>query len=271
MVHPQIQTTVEDIFQSLKSQIENFYNSTKFTSDEFLNHEKVEISVVLNVLTMNQTSFSGELQISGIRPIYDSDYNSPTFRIKDDEVSFTYQESQPLEYMEGTPSNNLTGILSFYAFFALGMDYDSYSPKGGTPYFNKALNIANASQASGGGGWSATDKGRDNRYWLVFQVMDERFSDFRSSVYTYHRIGMDKFTQDGEATRKEILKSLKMLVEVHKNQPNSHLMQVYMTTKRQEIIGIFSKANTSEKNELYSIIEVVDIANVSRYKTKLGS
>ena len=80
---------------------------------------------------------------------------------------------------------------------------------------------------------------------------------------------MDKFTADSEKARAEILKGLENLVKVHKNSPNSYLLQVFLESKRQEIINIFSKATTAEKNKLYSIIQIIDIANLNKYKTQL--
>ncbi|MCB0736575.1 MAG: DUF4835 family protein [Bacteroidetes bacterium] len=268
VVHPSLQTTVEDIFESLESSITNFLNGTRFTEDEFEIDEKIELSVVLNITSMNQTNFSGDIQVAAVRPIYDHDYSSPMFRIKDDEVSFTFEQNAQIQYVEGTFTDNLSSILSFYALLALGIDYDSFEEMGGTSHFNKALQVANAAQ-SGGSGWAPSDKERDNRYWLIFQMLDERFKNLRKTFYTYHRDGLDQFTTDSEAARAIILTSLESLTKVHENSPNSYLLQIFMESKRQEIINIFSKATTTEKKKLYQIMGVIDIANVSKYKTQL--
>ena len=268
---PSVQLTTKDaIFKALKSSIENFVNGRRWTTHQFKQEERVEISMVFTIDNMpSQTSFKGSLQLVSSRPIFNSSYNSTMLRVKDDNIDFSYQEFQPLEFVEGAFTDNLTAILAFYVYMCLGIDYDSFSPMGGTTYYTKALDIANGAQTSGSSGWSATDKGRDNRYWLVFQMMDERFKSLREAYYSYHRLGMDSFTEDVEQGRAIVLKSLESLMEVHRNSPNSYLLQVFLESKRQEIISIFSKATTIEKNKLIKLMETIDIANSSKYRTSL--
>lgn len=269
VIHPQIQTTVEEIFESLEQSMENFLNNTKFSDVAYQSEEKIELSLVLNVTSMADMKFQGNLQIAVTRPVYDTDYLSQMLRIKDDDITFTYRQYEAVEYVEGSSTNNLSNIMAFYAFYALGVDYDSFTKLGGTTYYNKALNIANAAQSSGEPGWSSTAKGRDNRYFLVFQTLDERFKEMRLTNYTYHRKGLDLMTQDSETARSTILTSLQNLKKVHQNSPNSHLLQVFLESKRQEIINIFTKATTTEKKALYDLVQILDVANLSKYKTQL--
>ena len=269
---PQIQLTNKQVFQTMQKSIENFLNTNKFTTDKYKLDERIDLSVVITISKMiSQTEFAGNFQMVVSRPIYSSGYNSTTLRVYDEDLDFEFKEFEPLEYIQGAYTNNLTSVLAFYAYMALGIDGDSFAKLGGTQHYTTALNIANTAQTSSSSGWSATDKDRSNRYWLVFQMIDERFRPLREAYYGYHRLGMDKFTEDMEAGRAVVLENLESLMKVHRNSPNSFLLQVFVQTKRLEIIDIFSKANQTEKNRLLTLVESIDIANISKYREGLDS
>ena len=272
VLSPQVQLTNKDqLIQKLKTQIENFLSATKWTNDKYKPEERIEVSMVFTIEKItNQERFEGSLQLVSSRPIYGSGYNSTMLRVYDKTVDFTFREFEPLQYIDGAFTNNLTQVLAFYSYMILGMDFDSFSEFGGTSYLTKALEAANAAQSSEYGGWSATEKGRDNRYWLAFQMIDERFRPLRKTLYKYHRLGFDTFTENMETGRAMVLESLEDLLKVHKNSPNSYLLQVYMDAKRQEIIDLFKKANQTEKNRLITLIESIDIANVSKYRSGIS-
>lgn len=272
VLSPQIQLTNKQVFQTMQKSVENFLNTNKFTNEKFKLEERIDLSVVLTISKMpSQTEFAGNIQLVVSRPIYGSGYNSTILRIYDEDLDFSFKEFEPLEYIQGAFVNNLTSTLAFYAYMALGVDGDSFSQMGGTQYYNQALNIANTAQTSNSPGWSATDKDRSNRYWLAFQMIDERFRPLREAYYGYHRLGMDRFTEDMESGRATVLENLESLLKVHRNSPNSFLLQVFVQSKRLEIIDIFSKANQTEKNRLLTLVESIDIANISKYREGLNS
>ncbi|MGB0430648.1 MAG: DUF4835 family protein [Bacteroidia bacterium] len=269
---PQIQLTNKQIFETMEKAVNNFMNATRFTNDKFKMEEKINLSIVINLDKMEgQTVFEGSLQMVSSRPVFGTGYNTTLLRINDMDIKFEFKEFEPLQYIDGAFTSNLTSILAFYAYMCLGADYDSYSSLAGTNYYTKALNIANQAQTSGFPGWSATAKGRDNRYWLAFQMMDERFKPLRNTMFKYHRQGFDQFTENMETGRIAVLESLEDLLKVHKNQPNSFLLQVFLEAKRQEVIDLFGKANQTEKNRLLTLIETIDVANFSKYKEGLSS
>jgi len=272
IVSPKVQmTNKEALIGKLKTGIENFLSATKWTNDKYKPEERINVSIVFTIDEItNQTNFQGSMQLVSSRPVYGSGYNSTMLRVYDKNVDFTFREFEPLQYLDGAFTNNLTQVLAFYAYMVLGMDFDSYAEYGGTQYLTKALEVANTAQASEYGGWSATEKGRDNRYWLVFQMMDERFKPLRQTLYSYHRLGFDTFTENMQAGRTLVLEALERLLKVHKNSPNSYLLQVFMEAKRLEIINLFKNANQTEKNRLITLVESIDIANVSKYRTGIN-
>lgn len=272
IVSPKVQlTNKEALIGKLKTGIENFLTATKWTNDKYKPEERINVSIVFTIdKIVNQTNFEGSLQLVSSRPVYGSGYNTTILRVFDKSVDFTFREFEPLQYLDGAFTNNLTQVLAFYAYMVIGMDFDTYGQFGGTDYLTKALEVANTAQSSDRSGWSATEKGRDNRYWLVFQMMDERFRPLRKTLYSYHRLGFDTFTENMPAGRAIVLEGLEDLLKVHKNSPNSYLLQVFMEAKRVEIINLFKNANQTEKNRLIKLVESIDIANVSKYRSGIN-
>ena len=64
--------------------------------------------------------------------------------------------------------DNLTSILAFYAYFIIGMDYDSFPPSGGTAYFKEAQNVVTQAQSAPGKGWKSNESEREiDIGWLI--------------------------------------------------------------------------------------------------------
>lgn len=271
IVSPEVQlSNKEALFNTLKRQIENFVNGTVWTGDKFRQEERIRMSMVLQVSNVvNQTDFEASLQLVSSRPVYNSGYTTTMMRIKDDDVDFQFLEYEPLQYVEGSYTSNLSAVLAFYVYMALAIDYDSFGKNAGTPYYSKAMEIANLAQSGGRAGWAISDKGNDNRYWLVNQYLNNRFQSLRTAIYLYHRKGMDLFTTDMDKGRQNVLEAIKLLKKVYNNSPNSYAIQVFLESKRLEIINIFQNATSSQKKELVDVMEVIDIAKASTYRSKL--
>jgi len=171
----------------------------------------------------------------------------------------------PNQYM-----NDLTSTLAFYAYFIIGMDFDSFSEKGGTKYFNQAQQIVSLAQSSGGSGWRANEKGKRNRYWLVDNVLHELFSPLRTCNYLYHRKGIDKLNEDPIAARSEILTALNKLLKVTATRPNSINLLNFVQGKSDEIKNLFIDATAKEKSEVVNLLKRVDPSNSAKYQEILG-
>ena len=90
----------------------------------------------------------------------------------------------------------------------LGFDYDSFSPRGGNTYFQKAQNIINnAPEGRNISGWKPFD-GTRNRYWLAENLLNSKYTIFHDAIYNYYRMGMDKLYDQEAAARQNILNVL---------------------------------------------------------------
>ena len=264
---PQIQASDKTIYDNLRTELRDFLNNRKWTNEEYLNQERIECSVVITISERVSTDeFKASIQIQSRRPVYNSSYNSPMFNHQDNDFSFRYIQDQTIEFDESNINSNLTAVLGYYAYIIIGLDFDSFSPEGGTPYFAKAQTIANNAQRLSERGWKAFETSR-NRYWLVENLLNVSFKPMRNFIYSYHRQGFDKFTDNIADGRSSITENLSELKKVYQDKPNSFLMQVFFTAKADELINLFSQATNDEKNRALQVLTLVDPANTLKYQS----
>ncbi len=264
---PQIQASDKTIYNNLQTEIRDFLNNRKWTSDEYLNQERIECSMVITISERVSTDdFKASILIQSRRPVYNTSYNSPMLNLQDNDFSFRYVQDQPLELDEANINSNLTAVLGYYVYMILGFDYDSFSPEGGTPYFVKAQTIVNNAQRLPDRGWKAFESSR-NRFWLVENFLNVSFKPLREFIYTYHRLGFDIFSENIPDARASITENLPKLKKVFQEKPNSFLMQTFFTAKADEIISLFSQATNDEKSRVLQVLTLVDPANTLKYQT----
>jgi hypothetical protein len=264
-VGPKVKTTDRGVFRDMKTAFEQFLNSRKWTSDIFQAHEKINCSFLININDMPAIGvFSASVQVQSARPIFNSNYTSLLLNFADRDWEFEYIESQPLEYNDNTYMTNLTSMLAFYAYLIIGMDYDSFSELGGTPHFQRALNVVNNAQSSGRPGWQSLS-GNRNRYWIIENLLNPQMTDLRKSSYNYHRIGLDTFDKDPDKSREIILKGLKDLKKVRDINPNAILVISFFDAKSKELTNIFSSGQLAIRREAYDLIVSMDPSNRSTY------
>ena len=264
---PQIQASDKTIYDNLRTELRDFLNNRKWTNEEYLNQERIECSIVITISERVSTDeFKASIQIQSRRPVYNSSYNSPMFNHQDNDFSFRYVQDQTIEFDESNINSNLTAVLGYYAYIIIGLDFDSFSPEGGTPYFAKAQTIANNAQRLSERGWKAFETSR-NRYWLVENLLNVSFKPMRNFIYSYHRQGFDKFTDNIADGRSSITENLSELKKVYQDKPNSFLMQVFFTAKADELINLFSQATNDEKNRALQVLTLVDPANTLKYQS----
>ena len=235
-----VSQTNQQIFSTLQQSIQEFMNSQVWTSQNWNSEEKINCSLILNLTDYSDDKFKGTLQVQSQRTIYDTNYNSPILNFQDLDISFNYQEFQPLFYNSNVYESNLISILSFYAYVIIGLDADTFKLKGGELFFSFAQKISNLAQQSNSSGWLSSGN-RKNRYWLVDSILSNAFLDFRTTYYKYHRNGLDLMTKDQIKAKTNLATSLIHLSDLNNRRPNSFLIQMFFDAKSQEIVNIFSK------------------------------
>ncbi|MFN7294980.1 MAG: DUF4835 family protein [Bacteroidota bacterium] len=266
VLSPAIQGTERSVFETLETAIKEFMNNTRWTNDNFKQDEKIECNLTINVTKRNSVDeFEANIIVQSRRPVYKSSYNTNLINYQDNDFTFKYTPFQPFEFNENTFINNLTSTLGYYAYIFIGLDYDTFSPEGGTPYYQKAQTIVNNAQNAPDKGWKAFE-GSKNRYWLAENLANANFKGVRSCLYNYHRNGLDLMTNDVEMARKNIADALDGLMKVHNLQMGSFLMQVFFLAKADEVVNIFSVAPPDVKSKLVPLLNTIDPGNVTKYE-----
>lgn len=248
--------------QTLEKSLRDFLNNTKWTSDNGSKQSEVSISMLLTISSVNDNSYGGTLQVQSGRLVYDSSYTSPLLNFLDDNFGFTYQEFQPFYFDVNRYNNNLISVFSYYIYLALGMELDSFSPLGGTAYFERARTIANAAQASNAQGWAVTQN-RNGRYELIDQIISPAFNDFRDVIYQYHRNGLDRMVSSPKEAKELLKDELLSLQNLMRRQPNSYVMRAFFDAKGEEIGQLFSDGPEVETESLLRFLNRFAPSNAS--------
>lgn len=270
IVSQQIQGTNKQVFRTLQRSVYEFMNTKRWTDHVYSYDERIECTILINLTSqLSSDEFKGTVQVQVSRPIYNSSYNSVLLNFKDDDVQFKYVEYQALEFNEATTPSSLTALLSYYAYVILGLDYDTYSMDGGSAYFAKAENIVNKMQNSSVSGWKSYES-KDNRYWLIENILNNSYSPVRECIYRYHRLGLDRMAERLTESRAEIAESLRLLQKAYRAKPGSFILQIFFDAKADELVNIFSESFTDEKKRVFNILSEIDPANISKYNKIIG-
>jgi len=266
-----IQGANRTMFETMQSDLYEFMNNRKWTDQKFAMDERIECNFFINIdEQISSDEFKGSIQVQARRPVFNSSYETILLNIKDNDFHAKYIEYQTLEFNETSNKDNLTNILAFYAYVVLGMDYDSFSPEGGSEFFQKAQTIVNNSQNAREKGWKAYESER-NRYWLVENILNKSYSGFRSCTYQYHRQGLDLMADKAPEGRAAIAESLKSIQKVFRSRPSLYILQVFFDAKSDELVNIFSKSFPDERNRVTVILNECDPSNGSKYEKILKS
>jgi len=261
-----VEGTNKQVFESMRTDIYEFMNNRKWSDNVFTTDERIECTIFIQITQqISSDEFSGTMQVQLNRPIFNSSYNSPLLNLKDNDVQFKYVEFQPMEFDETGNSNPLTNILAYYANIILGFDYDSFSPLGGTSYFQKARDIVNRSQNAREKGWRAFE-GNFNRFWLVENLTNKAYGPFRELIYRYHRLGLDLLSEKPDLGRSEIADALKNMQRVYRSKPDTYVNRLFFEAKSDELVNIFSKGSTDEKGRVMTILTECDPSNSGKYQ-----
>ena len=262
----QIQGTVQkQIFDQMKLVVTEFMNNRKWSNDLYTAQERLDCSILITVSqSLGSDEFLGTLQVQSVRPTYKAAYPTTLFNYIDENFQFKYNQFTQLEFNDNNFQNNLTSVLAFYAYVMLALDYDSFSPLGGTPYWQKAQLVVQNAQTASEKGWKSGD-GNKNRYWLIENQLQPVFQGIRDCMYKYHRQGLDIMYDKVNEGRANVLNALELLVPVYNNRPASFNMQLFFNAKGTEIVNVFSQATPEEKGKAIELLMKIDPANTTKY------
>lgn len=270
-----IQGIDKEVFIAMERNILEFMNTRKWTTDQFQNNERIDCNILINLTKqLDQDVFQATLNIQASRPVFNASYTSSIVNHIDKEFVFRFNQFTPLQFDDNRVTgndplaSNLTATLAYYAYLVLGLDYESFSPNGGSDFFKRAQNVVNNAPESGKTivGWRAVD-GNKNRYWIIDQILNPRFKEFRTAWYSMHREGLDKMYNKPDESRKLILESLPKFVQINRENPSSILLQFFFSAKSDEFASLVSQEDAGQKTQYISMLQQIDVPNIQKYNS----
>ena len=251
----QLEGTNKSIFETLQSAVNEYVNNTKWTNAQFSANERIECTMFFNITEYDASDghMVGTLQVQSTRPVYNSSYTTTLLNFRDTKIDFNYIENEPLVYNETNMENQLTQIINFYVYLILAIDFDSFSSRGGDPYFEKLATIVQQAQSSGESGWKAFEDTK-NRAAVLSAYTDPATRSLRDLTYKYHLQGLDQMSVSPDKGRKTIDQSLDILNDIYKVAPMSVGLSMFKDAKLDELINIFSKATPEEREHAVKLL-----------------
>ena len=265
----QIEGSNKQVYETMKSAIEEYMNQNRWTNMTYAEHEKIECSMLLVVKAVDNNLYACEMTLQSRRPVYGTTYTTPLLNFVDRSFNFTYQEYDRIEWQQNTFTTNLTAMLAYYCYLIIGHDQDSFQRLGGTPYFQQCEEIVNMCQsASMEGteqkGWLAFDSNR-NRYALINNLLDEAFKKYRNYYYEYHRLGLDEMSGNVTNGRARIAEGMPVLKEAYRARPATYVINTFLDAKADELVDIFQKGKDEEKKAVYELLMDIDATRQTTY------
>lgn len=246
----------KQVFETLESAIKDYMNTTTFGNAQFAANEKIECRIYLTVKEYENDKMTGELQVQLTRPVYNASLTTTLLNFKDTKIDFTYRENEPLVFSVNNMESQLTAILNFYAYLFMALDFDSFSPRGGTPYFERLAQIVQMAQSSGETGWKAFEDTK-NRSAVLSVFTDPATESVRDMIYQYHRQGMDMMALSMDKGRAAVTQSLETIRKVNDVNPMSVALSMFKDAKMDELVNIYSKAPAEERNKVYELLQPI--------------
>lgn len=255
--HAQISGTEKGVFDNLQQTLQQFVNNRQWTHLQFQKNERIicNFNITVTKYDRDQNLFTCKALIQANRPVFNSAYTSTLYNNVDDNFTFRFAEYDQLEFNEQQIDNQLTALFAYYAYLIIGIDLDSFAPKGGEDILQRCMILTNNAQNLDYPGWKAFSDDR-NRYAIISDYLDGALEPFRLLQYDYYRKGLDEMANNAERGRTEITAALETgLKKAKENRSLSLLPQIWTDFKKDELANIYrGKGTQKEKESIYELL-----------------
>src|SRR5882762_2294234 len=87
----QISGSDKTVFETLQTSIREFLNNRHWTNDKYLNQERIECSMFINITQRISTDqFAATIQVQSRRPVYKTSYPCTMVNHMDQDFTFSY-------------------------------------------------------------------------------------------------------------------------------------------------------------------------------------
>lgn len=249
----QLQNVSASVFQTLQEAVNDYMNNNKFSEAQIAANEKIECRMLFTITEYKDNTAKGSLQVQSLRPVFNTNYTTTLINFRDTKIDFSYSEGEPLNFNQNAMENQLTQILDFYAYLILAMDFDSFSPHGGDPFWERLKVIVQDAQSSGEIGWKAFEDNK-NRSAILEAFVSPQTEMMRDFTYRYHRSGLDEMAQSPDKGRSNITEALDILKQVYDANSMSVALSMTRDAKLDELVNVYSKAQQTERERVYETL-----------------
>ena len=238
-----LSTESRERLTEFKRQVEEYLNRNKYHQNPI---PPVPCYFTFNFLSTNGfDQYTAQILVVAQREIYRQNKNDPiayttTFKFLDERCTFNYSRS--MQFVKNDVIfNSLLSLLDYYAYLVVGFDEDSYFPKGGTRYFQKAQDLCNKPiSGDEAKGWTETGGGsKPSRLQLVQELLNVSYDDFRKGYFEYHWMGLDSLNIQRANAFGHMLNALEKISNVKKKQVKAFNIDIFFDEKYQEIAETF--------------------------------
>lgn len=267
--HTQVNLSDPSVFKEMESDFAEFMNNRRWTTDEFQVYERINCNLLITITSSPSVGvYEATVQIISARPIFGTDYETIMLNFADRDWAFSYVPSRPIQYNENSFTDNISSLLAFYAYVIVAMDYDSFSPLGGSAHYQQAYRIVNNAQQSNYPGWQQLGSTR-NRYWLIENLQNPSLEPIRRALYSYHRLGLDVYREKPDEARNVIAEALQGIQGANRARPRSILTISFIDSKATELVSLYATGSPTVRKKVYGILTSIDPSKTEQFKAMI--
>lgn len=249
----------------LQPELDRYLNARAWTSDVYDPRERIECSIQI-VLTqaVSLSQFAAQVAVQSSRPIYGTPQRSRTLLLSDNSWTFSYTRGRALIY-DPNRFDSLTSLLDFYALIILGMDYDTFAPMGGTPFFERARQIAELGRNDASAiGWGRDPTEDRSRFVLAQELLDPVYEPVRRAHFRYHFDVLDHFLVEQQGAWEAAVELFRDLDTLSRQlNQRRYVTDLFFGARYQEIADLMMEA--PQRNEAYGLLAAMDPSHLSTY------
>ena len=237
-IESEVVTDLQTLPQEKQEKLVDFVDKVRqYLDTSPWNNDPWDTPVYLNVtLRLEDMSSGAEERYKGsiiVSNSYDIQFSDLRWR-------FAYQSGDAIIYEENN-FDSFTSVLAFYVNMVLGGEFDKWGTLAGTPYYEKARNIAEQSKF----GLGRFIEGWDRRLDLVNYFLSDIHRPFREMV-DYYFYGISYIGEDNEKARRHCATAIEMLDEILARDPENEYARNFINAHYQEIVEIYRRAIDKE-------------------------
>ncbi|MDZ7374906.1 MAG: DUF4835 family protein [candidate division KSB1 bacterium] len=183
--------------------------------------------------------------------------NNTDIQYFDKRCRFAYNPNEPIVHNEPA-FTSLTALIDFYVYLIIAGEMDKYGTLAGTPYYRKALDIAQQARY----GLGRFNEGWDLRLELARKLLSDEHKPFREMV-DYYFYGLSLKSDDIEQARKYVGEAVRRLASLLEKDPKDEFCHKFLDAHHIEIVDLFSGA--ADKS-IFQLLMNLDPDHADTYK-----